>query len=142
MNYRDKIICDFAEAACNRISRKVIRSLTRMTNGMQSGDDTPLKNIWDEICVQAQDQDSVMWDAYSDTIHSLVLEEVTKLDTATKQAIWLQTDAGIDWSVDNEDHEVPSNCEEIAQYTLDTFVLAAAGNWTNKRIERYLQRGG
>lgn len=112
-----------------------------MTNGMQSGDDTTLKNLWDEICVQAQDQDSVMWDAYSDTIHSLVLEEVAKLDTATKQAIWLQTDAGIDWSVDNEDHEIPTNSEDIAQYTLDTFVLAAAGNWTNKRIEKYLERG-
>ena len=115
-----------------------------MTNGMQSGDDTPLKNLWDEICVQAQDKDSVMWDAYSDTIHSLVLEEVAKLDTATKQAIWLQTDAGIGWSADHEDledHEVPSNSEDIAQYTLDAFVLAAAGNWTNKRIEKYLESG-
>lgn len=141
MNYRDKIISDLAEAACNRLSRKVIRSLTRMTNGMQSGDDPPLKNVWDEICVQVQGQESVMWDVYSDTIQSRLLEEVTKLDTATKQAIWLQTDESIDWSVDNEDQEVPSVCEDIAQYIFDGFVLSAAGNWTNKRIEKYLERG-
>lgn len=82
-----------------------------------------------------------MWDVYSDTIQSRLLEEVTKLDTATKQAIWLQTDESIDWSVDNEDQEVPSVCEDIAQYIFDGFVLSAAGNWTNKRIEKYLERG-
>lgn len=150
MNYLDKIISDLAEAAGKRLSRKVIRSLTKMTDGMQSGDDTPLKNIWDEICVQVQDEGSVMWDDYLDTIQSLILGEVVALDAATKQAIWLQTDEGIDWKFDNEDQEdqennegqeVPIVCEDIAKYILDGFVLSAAGTWTNKRIEKYLERG-
>jgi len=144
MNYRDKIISDLAEAAGKRLSRKVIRSLTKMSDGMQSGDDTPLKNIWDEICVQVQDEKSGMWDHYLDTIQPIILGEVVELDAATKQAIWLQTDEGIDWSVDNEDQEdqeVPIVCEDIAKFILDSFVLSAAADWTNKRIEKYLEKG-
>jgi len=55
-----------------------------MSDGMQSGDDTPLKNIWDEVCVQVQGEESAMWDTYSETIQSLILGEVAGLDTATK----------------------------------------------------------
>jgi hypothetical protein len=129
MNYRDKIISDLAEAECKGLSRKVIRALTKTTDGMQSGDDTSLKNIWDD---------------YLDTIQSLILGEVVALDAATKQAIWLQTDEGIDWKFDNadqEDQKVPIVCEDIAKYILDGFVLSAAGTWTNNRIEKYLEMG-
>jgi len=143
MNYRDKIISDIAEAACNRLSRKVIHSLMQLNQGMQSGSDTPLKNIWDEICVQVQDQESVMWDAYSDTMESLILENVTQLDTATKRAIWLQTDGSIDWSIDHEDsedQEVPIAYDEIAAYILKDFILPIAADWSNERIRRYLER--
>lgn len=48
MHYREKLIASISEELCNRITRKVIRCLQQMTEGMQSGDDTPLKNIWDE----------------------------------------------------------------------------------------------
>jgi hypothetical protein len=143
MDYRDKIISDLARKECETLSRKVIRSLSKMTDGMQSGDDTPLKNIWDEICVQVQGEQAVMWDAYLDTIESLILGELVGLDSATKQAIWLQTDEGTDWSVDNEaqdGREVPIVCEDIAKYILDGFVLSAAADWINKRIEKYLER--
>ncbi len=146
MNYRDKIISDLAEAACKRLSRKVIGSLTKMTDGMQSEDDTPLKNIWDEICVQVQDEQAGMWDHYLDTIQPIILGEVVELDAATKQAIWLQTDEGIDWQLDNEDQDgqedrkVPIVCEDITQYILDGFVLSAAETWTNTSIEKFLER--
>jgi hypothetical protein len=67
--------------------------------------------------------------------------EVAELDDATRQAIWLQTDEGMDWEVeDKEDQMVPFVDEDISQYILNTFVLSAAADWTNKRIERYLER--
>ncbi len=69
-DYRDKIISDLAEAVGKRLGRKVIRSQTKMTDSMQSGDDTPLKNIWDEICVQVQGEQAEMWDDYLNTIQS------------------------------------------------------------------------
>jgi hypothetical protein len=144
MNPQDKILSDLARRACDKLSRSVVRTLTMMTDGMQSGDDTPLKNMWDEICVQVQGEQSGMWDDYEDTISSLILSKVAGLDSATQQAIWLQTDEGTDWSVDNEDQdgqEIPIVCEDIAKYILDGFVLSVAANWTNRRIERYLEMG-
>lgn len=140
MNYRDKIIEDIAEGLCKKISRKIIRNLQKMTEGMQSGDDTPLKNIWDEICVQAQGEESVMWYAYLDMIRLFIHDEIEKLDGKMKQVIWLQTDEGIDWEEDKENQDAPVYREDdIAEYIL-RFVLSTAANWTNKRIEKYFER--
>ena len=49
MNYKDSIILHISNQACESISARVVRSLRKMTEGMQSGDDTPLRNIWDEV---------------------------------------------------------------------------------------------
>jgi hypothetical protein len=141
MDYRDKIIAEFAERECKRIAQKVIRQLKSMTDGMQSGQDTPLANIWDEICVQVQGEESVMWEAYLDDTLALITIEATALEPMAKTAIWLQTDQGFEWSVGHEDQETSTFCEEdIAQHILDTFVLSAAADWTNKRIRQYLER--
>jgi hypothetical protein len=139
MNYQDKIISGLANSKCEAISRKVIRALIKMTDGMQSGDGTPLKNIWDEICIQVQEEHSVMWDSYLNTVQSLILGAVAELDATTKQAIWLQTDEGMDWEVAyQEGQKVPIVEEDIGQYILNNFVLPAAADWTNKRIEEYI----
>ena len=105
MYYKDKIISAIANEACQNISGKVIRDLRKMTEGMQSGDDSCLKTIWDEVCVQMKDEQSVMWDAYEETILALIEREVCKLDKAVIGAIWLQTDEGEDWDEDNQDAE-------------------------------------
>ena len=42
IDYRDRMISDIARREARRISRKVILSLQRMTEGLQSGDDTRL----------------------------------------------------------------------------------------------------
>lgn len=147
MNYKDNIISAFSESACRIISGKVVRSLQKMTNCMMSGDDTPLNNIWDEICVQVQCEQSWMWDAYLDTISDYILIEVEKLDNHTKEAIWLQTEEGSDWEWEIEgDGEADSVDSvdfieyDIVNHILYNFVLPTAANWTNKRIEKYLER--
>lgn len=141
MHYQDKIIFDITQRECQSLSRKVIRALTNMTKEMQSGDDSPLKNVWDEVCVQVQGEESVMWDAYLETIQQIIQTKLADLDRATKQAIWLQTNEGSEWSMDNEDNDTVYYCEEdIEFYIMHEFVLSAAADWTNRRIERYLMR--
>ncbi len=142
MDYRDKIISDIAEKECKRISRKVILALQKMTEDMQSGGDSPLKNIWDEICVQVQYQESEMWDAYLLTVSQMILPEVEKLDKHIKQAIWLQTHEGLNWDEDEnyEDSKTAPFCEDdITRHILHSYILTAAEDWTNKRIEKYLE---
>src|SRR5262245_17782809 len=140
MDYRDEIISEIAKVECERICRGVIHALQRMTDGMQSGDDTPLKNIWDEVCVQVQLQQSFFWDLYLDTIRLVIRPAVQTLDVSRKQAIWLQTSYGIDWVIENDGPEVPPFCEDdIDDYILNDFVLSKAADWRNKRIEEYLE---
>jgi len=141
MNYGDKIISDFAESACKTISKKVIRKIQKLIPEMQSGDDSLLKNVWDEICVQVQGEESWMWDIYLETISTYVASEVKHLNDSTKQAIWLQTQEGFDWETENEDKDTVDVCEDdIIWYIVDRFILSEAANWTNKRIEKYLER--
>jgi len=102
MRYHDAIIAQVAEEACQRVSSSVIRKLRRMNDGMQSGGDSPLKNIWDEVCVQMQDEPSVMWEAYEDTLLGLIESELEKQCNLISGAIWLQTEEGQDWDWDNQ----------------------------------------
>jgi hypothetical protein len=138
MDRRDKVLSNIAKAECRQICRKVIFSLQRMTDGMHSGDGGPLRNIWDEVCVQVQFQQSIFWDLYLDTVRMIIRAAVEKLDASRKQAIWLQTSAGMDWDYETDDNEDPAYCEsDIVDYILDEYVLSEASNWTNKRIQEH-----
>jgi len=143
LDYRDSIIAGIAKIECLRISKKIIRALQRLSDGMQSGDDTPLKNIWDEICVQVQYEESVMWDAYLSTVSQIILPEVEKLDEHTKQAIWLQTNEGMEWEDEVADDEegrkiAPLSEDDIVKHILYSYILSTAGDWNNKRIEKFI----
>ncbi len=148
MYYKDTIISAIAADACEKVSGKVVRSLRQMTKGMQSGDDSPLKNIWDEICVQVQTQESEMWEAYLDTVSRVIQSELKPLKVEILQAIWLQTDAASDWESEIEDKieygeikeaetKAPCDRDEIAEYILHEFVLNKAADWTNRRIRKF-----
>ena len=85
-----------------------------------------------------------MWNSYVTTIEPLILGEVKRLDAMTTAAIWLQTEQGTDWLWDNKEENeqggVPANSEDIVEYILSQYALSAAADWTNRRIEKYLQR--
>lgn len=141
MDHSERILSKISEKECKRVSRKVIRSLTQMKDGLQAEYESVLKNIWDEICVQVQEEESFMWPEYLDTMFALVRSEVEKLDDTIKQTIWLQTDNGIDWSIENDGQGgIVYDEDEIANYILHDYVLDAAMDWSNKRIKKYFER--
>ena len=150
MYCKDRIISEFARRACKAVSARVIRELQKITQGMQSGDDSCLENIWDEVCVQVQGEESVMWELYTDMIEDIIRTGVEKLDEETAASIWLQTDEGDDWVDWVEDEyeggigqpdKVACNTDDIARYILNEYVLSAAADWTNRRIDRFLSEG-
>jgi len=105
MDYKDEIITEISDIESKRISHKVIRDLQKMKECMLSGVDTILKNVWDEVCVQVQDEESWEWDSYLDMISSIIRYEVRKLNMVTKKAIWLQTEEGFEWERHHEEDE-------------------------------------
>jgi hypothetical protein len=141
MDDRDRIIAWIAEPECKRIARKVVRALQGMTQGMQSGDDSGLANLWDEVCVQIQDQQSIMWEYYVELMQDMIKEQARMLSAELTKAIWLQTDNGMDWDFDEEDSaEIEYSDEDIVDYILSDFVLKLAADWNNRRIEKYMER--
>ncbi|MFJ4248714.1 DarT ssDNA thymidine ADP-ribosyltransferase family protein [Pseudomonas sp. NPDC089741] len=59
---------DRGEAFTHRLVLGCIRDLQRIQDCLLSGDDSPLRSIWEEICVQQQGKLSFFWRAYQETV--------------------------------------------------------------------------
>lgn len=142
MNVRTRIVKNVGVSACERVSRKIRLSLQRMKEGVQSSEDSGLKNVWEEICVQIQEGQSPLWKVYDQTVQQLVAEEIKRLQQFEREAIWLQMDSGSDWTVDyGEDADnVPVIEEDVIRYVMDHFLYRDADNWSNKRVRAYMDR--
>lgn len=107
-----------------------------------SPDDSGLQNVWDEICVQVQYQESIYWDAYDEAVRAFVAAAVEELQPFEQEAIWLQTPQAFDWRWDDEAEQerYPVVIDDIVAYIVSEFVLGEAGRWSNTRIRAYLER--
>jgi hypothetical protein len=151
MDERDRIIFWIANLECQRVARRVARDLQGVSEGMQSGEDSPLANLWDEVCVQVQDQESTMWEYYLDLMRGMIQRQVQPLDLELRKAIWLQTDSGRDWAfhydwqiregVPPEPDGIPYSEDDTVDYILRDYILKIAADWTNRRISKYLAEG-
>jgi hypothetical protein len=147
MDFKDKIISEVADTASRKITRRIIATLQQMKDGMQSGEDSGLANLWDEVCVQVQGEESIFWDMYKDLIKRIIIDEVRREPTFVQQALWLQTEAGFDWIWEIENGDESSTPfysdeeidQEIADYILGD-IIEKAEEWSNPRIRDYLDR--
>jgi hypothetical protein len=135
------IVKALAGQSARHLTRKVILRLERMKVTL-SGDDSELKTTWDEICAQIQSEESFAWDAYNETVKTLVESYVAELPTHEKEALWLRTDEGIDWDCEEpQDREAyPVFEEDVVRYLMSDFVYVEAGRWSNRRIRAFMDR--
>ncbi|MCM2971793.1 hypothetical protein [Larsenimonas suaedae] len=135
-----KIIRDLADDLRGHLVRKAIRALQVMpVNGLLSGDDSGLANVWDEICVQLQIEQSLYWSAYEQVIYAFVVAYVDELQLHELEAIWLITEQGEDWDCELEKEREPDPVlkDDVVEYVVGC-VYQAALDWTNERIRRFL----
>src|SRR5436309_5704292 len=92
-----------AEKAISRLVRQSIRQLQRMTEERTSGADSGLANVWDEICVQIQGEESIHWAAYDATVRQIIRFDLKQISDVELESIWVQTDSGWDWWDDQEE---------------------------------------
>src|SRR5262249_43250020 len=109
-----------------------------------SGDDSCLRTIWDEICVQVQGERSIFWDAYEHTVEGLVAGYVDQLPSFELDAAWLQTDAGDAWDCQDEERRdaYPVSRADVVAYVVREYVWDEAGRWSNPQVKQYLERSG
>jgi hypothetical protein len=142
----DHIVRQLADHVCQRITKRAISGLQRIPPTL-SGDDSELLNAWDEICVQVQFEESFFWHVYQHTITAIIGAEIEELPQLERDAIWLQTERGFDWSFDRDwddesqkTAEPPTYDPDITDYILHKYLLPAAESWSNSRIRAYLDR--
>jgi hypothetical protein len=122
---------------------KAITALESMTgNLLLSGDDSMLRNTWEEVCVQVQGEESFYWDTYLNVIDDLLTGFVRELSQQDLLALWSMTEAGGFWLDDVESGEVDGNeppvaIEEIIDY-LKTDLVSKAADFENSSTRRYL----
>jgi hypothetical protein len=135
-----------AEKTLGLLVRRAIVCLQRMKECRMSGDDSGLANVWDEVCVQVQFQESHSWDAYDDTVHQIVQRDLGLLNRLELESVWFQTDRGWEWWDDSEEEQSsPEAASQPAPVDLDAVmelvvgrVYDQAANWSNRRIRTYL----
>ena len=142
MKSESDVLRQFAEEIARRLSNKTISALQKITATL-SGDDTELKNAWDEICVQQQHEHSFYWATFDETARSILRSYIAELERHEELALRFQTSPGRDWLDEDENDRAeypPVLEEEIVEYVLHEYVYWQAGNWSNKRIRAYLDR--
>jgi hypothetical protein len=133
------IVRALAKDVGERITRKVIRALQALTDKL-SGDDSGLETMWDEICAQVQTEESIFWNVYDETVQGIVLEHIRDLTDYERAAVWLQTNAGENWTYEEEGDRLasPVNEGDIAEYIAHRHIYGEAAEYSNARIHAYV----
>ena len=143
MRIEQHIVAAWAKRLEQQLVKAAIQWFESMRGHLPSGD-SGLGSVWEEICVQVQDEPSVMWDAYVETIDNHFSGHVAGLAHDERMALWAITNEGWDHIYDHRedpdgaDH-VPVTGAEIVQH-LKSALLSAAAEFSNSNIEKFLER--
>lgn len=143
MHIERHIVTMLASKLSDNLFKDAIKELKEMSpQEMLSGEDSCLKNVWEEICVQVQDERSGFWDVYEETIDGLLAIKIEALDSNERLALWLTTDTGRDYIDDHHGDEkntldIPVDTYEIIVMLKDN-LLSAAADYESSSISRFL----
>ncbi len=127
------------QIAIKHVCERAKYALMKMPSQL-AGDDQNLKNVWEDLCVQLQFQESGYWDDYEFTIKQVLDGALLGCTPHEKLAIWLETQFGKDWrNSDAEDGVEPGVDDDvIARYIQHEHLYSMAINWSNSRIRSYI----
>jgi hypothetical protein len=131
------------EAKFARYVERVIKDIKRLPKECkQSGDDSPLRNVWEEWVVQVRGQEFIFYEAYEETIRAICRGVAEALPREEQGLLWLWTDEYYDWLiVAEDDDEIPYGDPVLDALENEFFrrVYSAAANVElPDRLERYL----
>jgi len=130
-----QILFDIGYMHRKLIAKEVIQDLKNLNDEIYllSGDDSGLKNVWEEICVQIQDDYSFHWDVYEDTIENFINGSLSK---QAKEVIELLLYIGnIDF-----DEEEPEYFQENIVEDIKADILLEAEYYKNNNITNFLEQ--
>lgn len=142
MRIEQRIVAAWASQLTDKIISDAINALQKMDSDDMLSGDSGLKNAWEEICAQVQGERSFFWEAYTETMESLLAGNVEVLDQDSRLALWAITDEGwnflYDHHADDEDSvDIPVSNEEIVVVLMDK-LLSKASDHESPSITRFL----
>lgn len=120
------------------IAEKVIRNLKNNKETLLSGDDSGLKNLWEEYAVQLQGQESFDFDIYVDTVRNLIEIKLSEQPEAVQKLLEFSKNENSDEDSEFENHQF-YYVREFATEEILGDVDIVAMNFENKRIRKYLE---
>ena len=144
MRIEQHIVSAWAEQLAEKLIQDAIEALQKMDSAEMLSGDSGLKNVWEEICVQVQGEQSFFWDTYVETMEGLLEGYAELLNPDARMALWAVTDQGWDYIADHHADEqgaaqAPLDMHAIVDLLRDK-LLAAAADFSNQRVERFLAR--
>jgi len=101
---RRQLVYYLIEGKYRRYASEVIEQIKALGPECRlSGDDSGLADVWEEWKSQMQEEHSIYFDAYEDTILGICRSVVQSLPKDEQSLLWLQSDAYFDWDEDEED---------------------------------------
>jgi hypothetical protein len=120
----------------NKIVQSVIRNLKKIKGDdlLLSGDNSGLKNVWEEVCVQTQKEESYHWNAYEDLINKEICSKFHKLPKEIKLVLNYKGSIEQEEDVENEKELY----DDFGIQLLYSSVETASLDYKNSRINRCL----
>lgn len=72
MRIEQHLVAAWASQLSDKLIKDAIQSLAAMDSQEMISGDSGLKNVWEEVCVQVQDEQSIYWEAYVETMEGVL----------------------------------------------------------------------
>jgi hypothetical protein len=95
---RLRLVSGIVDAMYDSLLTAVIADIKGLPEGSkQSGDDSGLKDVWEEFKYQMQREQSAVFDLYEEVIEGICSRLVGELDRERRLLLWLWSDGFFDW---------------------------------------------
>lgn len=131
-----KILSQLIDKYIQTIVNKVVYQIRRVPKeAMISGDDSGLKNMWDELCVQVQDEHFQNWNLLDDLIENICEDKYKELPDPILYAMSLKA-----CELNDVTFEPDTVSPELIVEMLKEKVYEYAMNYENRQIREYIYR--
>ena len=114
---------------------KVIQAMRNLPkSSRQSGEDSPLEDVWEEFAAQVQGEEGFDMDLYEELAENACREVVETLNESNLEMLWRQSDTGIGW-IDEDPLPYEEDMRADVFEELYRKVLGAAADYDLPEIE-------
>ena len=139
MSVQAVVVRQWATELAARAAARAVRQLAKMPATLSG--DSGLRTVWEEFCVQVKGEQSVDWDLFEDTVKECISGTLLSLTHLQQVALWMQSDAAIDWLSEHEDgSKLPGVFEPDVVEVVYSVVWRLADESKNPHVARYLAR--